>query len=100
MPTRVTAPPAPRPSTAGTGPAPRPSRLRSGDDRRVAWLFLLPVLVGFAVFYLYPTARGIWYSVTDYSMLHTPAYVGAAVQLFGSLMLLFWYVLRLVSGRR
>jgi FtsH-binding integral membrane protein len=28
------------------------------------------------------------------------AYVGAAVQLFGSLMLLFWYVLRLVSGRR
>lgn len=28
------------------------------------------------------------------------AYVGAAVQLFGSLMLLFWYVLRLVSSRR
>ena len=27
------------------------------------------------------------------------AYVGAAVQLFGSVMLLFWYVLRLVSGR-
>jgi FtsH-binding integral membrane protein len=28
------------------------------------------------------------------------AYVGAAVQLFGSLMLLFWYVLRLLSSRR
>ena len=30
----------------------------------------------------------------------TWAYVGAAVQLFGSLMLLFWYVLRLLSSRR
>jgi multiple sugar transport system permease protein len=49
----------------------------SRDDRRVAWLFLLPVLVGFAVFYLYPTVRGVWYSVTDYSLLNTPAYVGA-----------------------
>jgi uncharacterized protein len=28
------------------------------------------------------------------------AYVGAAVQLFGSVMLLFWYVLRLVSSLR
>jgi FtsH-binding integral membrane protein len=27
------------------------------------------------------------------------AYVGAAVQLFASLMTLFWYVLRLLSGR-
>jgi multiple sugar transport system permease protein len=29
------------------------------------------------VFYLYPTARGIWYSFTDYSLLNTPKYVGA-----------------------
>ncbi|GIJ50407.1 sugar ABC transporter permease [Virgisporangium aliadipatigenens] len=50
---------------------------RSSDDRRVAWVFLLPVLVGFTVFYLYPTARGIWYSVTDYSLLNTPTFVGA-----------------------
>jgi len=28
------------------------------------------------------------------------AYVGAAVQLFGSLMTMFWYVLRILSGRR
>jgi multiple sugar transport system permease protein len=55
--------------------APRPRRFR--DDRGVAWLFLLPVLVGFAVFYLYPTVRGIWYSVTDYSLLNTPNFVGA-----------------------
>src|SRR5690242_14175093 len=53
------------------------SHARRRDDRRVAWLFLLPVLVGFAVFYLYPTVRGVWYSFTDYSMLNTPKYVGA-----------------------
>ncbi|GAA0908970.1 sugar ABC transporter permease [Virgisporangium aurantiacum] len=54
-----------------------PVTARPRDDRRVAWLFLLPVLVGFAVFYLYPTVRGVWYSVTDYSLLNTPTYVGA-----------------------
>jgi hypothetical protein len=46
------------------------------DDRRAAWWFLLPVLAGFAVFYGYPAARGLWYSVTDYTMLNTPSYVG------------------------
>ncbi|MET7459810.1 sugar ABC transporter permease [Nonomuraea sp. NPDC005501] len=53
----------------------RPGRRR--DDRHVAWLFLLPVIVGFAVFYAYPTVRGVWYSFTDYSLLNDPTYVGA-----------------------
>ncbi|GAA1499715.1 sugar ABC transporter permease [Dactylosporangium maewongense] len=70
----VTAPPAPDPPGGPSGAA-GPRRHR--DDRRVAWLFLLPVLVGFAVFYLYPTVRGVWYSLTDYSLLNTPSYVGA-----------------------
>jgi len=56
---------------------PAVSGTRRRDDRRVAWLFLLPVLTGFAVFYLYPTIRGVWYSVTDYSLLNQPSYVGA-----------------------
>ncbi|MGH9111516.1 MAG: Bax inhibitor-1/YccA family protein [Acidimicrobiales bacterium] len=57
---------------------------------------------------------GVWFSVamialaggsilyqTQTIMRHYPAeaYVGAAVQLFASVMLLFWYVLRLVSRR-
>ncbi|ADB30608.1 binding-protein-dependent transport systems inner membrane component [Kribbella flavida DSM 17836] len=53
------------------------SRPRRRDDRRVGWLFLLPVIVGFLVFYAYPTVRGIWYSLTDYSLLNDPSYVGA-----------------------
>jgi multiple sugar transport system permease protein len=51
-------------------------RRRRRDDRRVAWVFLAPVLVAFAVFYAYPTLRGVWFSLTDYSMLNTPSFVG------------------------
>jgi multiple sugar transport system permease protein len=61
----------PPPTPAATGPR------RRRDDRRAAWLFLAPVLIGFAVFYLYPTFRGVWYSLTDYSLLNTPSFVGA-----------------------
>ncbi|GAA3241215.1 sugar ABC transporter permease [Dactylosporangium siamense] len=71
----VTAPPASGPPIDPGSVAGGPRRHR--DDRRVAWLFLAPVLVGFAVFYLYPTVRGVWYSLTDYSLLNTPSYVGA-----------------------
>jgi multiple sugar transport system permease protein len=51
-------------------------RPKQRDDRRTGWLFLLPVMIGFAVFYAYPTVRGIWYSLTDFSLLNDPAYVG------------------------
>jgi multiple sugar transport system permease protein len=71
------------------------------DDRRAAWWFLLPVLTGFAVFYGYPAARGAWYSVTDYSMLNTPSYVGtdnyaqllSDPQFWNSLKVTAWYVI-------
>jgi multiple sugar transport system permease protein len=70
------------------------------DDRRVAWLFLLPVLAGFVVFYGYPAARGVWYSVTDYTLLNTPSYVGAENyaklvqddQFWNALLVTAWYV--------
>ncbi|WP_432939386.1 carbohydrate ABC transporter permease [Kribbella sp. CA-253562] len=52
-------------------------RPKQRDDRRTGWLFLLPVMLGFAVFYAYPTVRGIWYSLTDFSLLNDPSYVGA-----------------------
>jgi len=70
------------------------------DDRRAAWWFLLPVLAGFAVFYGYPALRGAWYSVTDYSMLNTPSFVGADNyaelardgQFWNALLVTAWYV--------
>ncbi|EFD71686.1 binding-protein-dependent transporter [Streptomyces lividans TK24] len=64
---------------AGTSPggasAPRRTR-RPRDDRKAAWLFLAPALLGFALFYAYPTVRGIYYSLTDYSLIATPDFVG------------------------
>lgn len=70
-------------------------------------------LIGAAV--IFGLSLGIWFSVgmivlaggsilyqTQAIMARYPseAYVGAAVQLFGSLMMMFWYVLRLLSQLR
>ncbi|MFF4473547.1 carbohydrate ABC transporter permease [Streptomyces sp. NPDC001599] len=70
---------APPHAGAGTAPgeasAPRRPR-RPRDDRKAAWLFLAPALLGFALFYAYPTVRGIYYSLTDYSLIATPDFVG------------------------
>lgn len=56
--------------------APMPRRKRARGDGRVALFFIAPVLIGFAVFYLYPTIRGFWWSFTDYSLLAEPEFVG------------------------
>jgi multiple sugar transport system permease protein len=56
------------------GVADRPRKKR--DDRKVALLFISPVLIGFAVFYLDPTIRGFWWSFTDYSLLGDANFIG------------------------
>ncbi|MFI5915556.1 carbohydrate ABC transporter permease [Dactylosporangium sp. NPDC051541] len=48
---------------------------RRGDGR-VATLFLAPAAIGFAVFYLYPSAKAVWYSLTDWNLLSDPEFVG------------------------
>jgi multiple sugar transport system permease protein len=50
--------------------AAKPRRRR--DDTRLALLFILPALVGFLVFMVWPTLRGIWLSFTRFNLL-TPA---------------------------
>jgi multiple sugar transport system permease protein len=80
---------------------------RQRDDRRVAWWFVAPVLVGFAVFYAYPAARGIWYSLTDYTMLGTPDFVGtenyanllADRQFWSSMLVTAYYVVLNVGSQ-
>ena len=59
------------------GASKAPATPRRRDDRTVAWLFLAPALVGFALFYLYPTGLGLYYSLTDYGMLAAPNFIGA-----------------------
>ncbi|TDC73358.1 sugar ABC transporter permease [Micromonospora sp. KC606] len=64
---------------------PRPERVRRRaaansttrrGDLKAATIFLLPALVGFLVFYLWPTIRGVYLSFTDYSLLVEPEWVG------------------------
>src|SRR5918999_875307 len=52
----------------------RPARSRS--DLRPALLFLLPATIGFATFYLWPTLRGFYLSLTEYSLLGSPEFIG------------------------
>lgn len=70
------------------------TRRRRRGDGRAAALFLLPALIGFAVFYIYPAMRGTWYSLTKYNLLSPPHYVG--LQNFNALVhdSQFWESLR------
>ena len=42
----------------------------------MAMLFILPAAIGFLVFYLYPTIRGFYFSLTKYNLLGTPHFIG------------------------
>ncbi|GIH25064.1 sugar ABC transporter permease [Acrocarpospora phusangensis] len=64
-----------RPRPARTAP-PGARRGKPAGDPVVAWLFLLPALIGFTVFYLAPTLRGFWISLTDWNLLSDPEFVG------------------------
>ncbi|PUB24775.1 carbohydrate ABC transporter membrane protein 1 (CUT1 family) [Promicromonospora sp. AC04] len=68
-----------------TGPAvPRAlehRRRRSGSpahrgDARLAWLLVAPAAVGFLVFAVYPTLRGVYLSFTEFRVLTPPTWVG------------------------
>jgi multiple sugar transport system permease protein len=54
-------------------PTPIPVPLaKRRDDTRLAILFILPALIGFLVFMVWPAIRGIWLSFTSFNLL-TPA---------------------------
>lgn len=42
-----------------------------------AWLFILPSLIGFILFYAVPAIRGLWISTTDWDLLTDPTFIGA-----------------------
>jgi ABC-type sugar transport system permease subunit len=45
-------------------------------DARLAWVLISPALIGFAVFAVYPTIRGIYLSFTDFQVLTPPRWTG------------------------
>jgi multiple sugar transport system permease protein len=70
---------------AATARAPRPSRGRRPlnalapshrGDARLAWILIAPAAIGFLVFAVYPTLRGIYLSFTDYRLLSAPNWIG------------------------
>jgi multiple sugar transport system permease protein len=52
------------------------SRPRRRDDTRLALIFLAPALVGFLLFYIWPTIRGIYLSFTKFNLLTPPQFNG------------------------
>ncbi|GAA0496261.1 sugar ABC transporter permease [Paractinoplanes deccanensis] len=53
-----------------------PVRKRPPDDTKLALLFIAPALIGFVVFMLWPTLRGIWLSFTRFNLLTAPEWIG------------------------
>ncbi|WP_030675189.1 carbohydrate ABC transporter permease [Streptomyces cellulosae] len=63
----------------GARTKPRTDRSRAGENRgdgRLAAVFIAPALLGFLVFLLWPTLRGIYLSFTRYNLLTPPEWVG------------------------
>ncbi|MFD4991060.1 carbohydrate ABC transporter permease [Cellulosimicrobium cellulans] len=90
--------------TSTRSPAPpRAGRRLSQDVRNLpaALLFVLPAGIGFVVFFLWPTLRGIWLSFTDSTAFATGGFVGlenyqrmAADPVFwNAFKVTIWYVL-------
>ncbi|WP_297742526.1 carbohydrate ABC transporter permease [uncultured Tessaracoccus sp.] len=54
------------------------SRNRRGrlGDLKLALLMILPASIGLVLFLLWPLARGIWLSFTDFNLLTEPSFVG------------------------
>lgn len=46
------------------------------SDLKVALAFIAPAALGFTVFFLYPTIRGFYFSLTQYNLLGSPRFVG------------------------
>jgi multiple sugar transport system permease protein len=60
------------PTTTRRAPATATVRTKRRDDTRLAILFIAPALIGFLVFMVWPTLRGIYLSFTKFNLL-TPA---------------------------
>lgn len=71
------------------------------NETFMAWLFLLPSLIGFIAFFAVPAVRGLYISFTDWDLLSDPKFVGVEnyvdmfqdKQFWRSLQVTLYYVL-------
>ncbi len=86
--------------TGRTADPPIRASSRSTDDTKLALLFILPAFLGYVVFLLWPTLRGIYLSFTSYNLLTPPEFNGLdnyvrMIQdpiFWNSLKVTLWYV--------
>jgi multiple sugar transport system permease protein len=75
----------------------RPLKRRGQSDLKIALFFIAPAMIGFIVFYLVPTLRGIYLSFTEYSILGDPTWIGTANYEAIAKDPLFWNALAVTS---
>jgi multiple sugar transport system permease protein len=63
-------------STVRRAPVAAETRSRRRDDTRLALMFIAPALIGFLVFMVWPTLRGIYLSFTKFNLLTPPEFTG------------------------
>ena len=63
-------------STATTSTRSAPTRRRRKDDTKLALLFIAPASFGLLVFLVWPLLTGLYYSLTEYTTLTPPSWVG------------------------
>ncbi|WP_433257106.1 carbohydrate ABC transporter permease [Streptosporangium sp. CA-135522] len=68
-----------------------------GGQGGAALLFLLPALAGFTLFYIYPSVRGAWISLTDWNLLSDPEFTGMDNYAELAVDPLFWRALLLTG---
>ncbi|GAA4349327.1 carbohydrate ABC transporter permease [Microbacterium rhizosphaerae] len=71
---------------------PKPEGYSRGETL-IALAFIAPALIGFLVFYLYPTIRGVYLSLTSYDLLSDPQFIGLKNYLKMASDPLFWNAL-------
>jgi multiple sugar transport system permease protein len=54
----------------------RKGSIRRLGDLKMALFFIFPAMIGFVLFYLVPTLRGVYLSFTEYSILGDPTWIG------------------------
>lgn len=64
------------PSREATGTRASTPRYKPSDDTRLALLFIFPALLGYVVFLVWPTIRGIYLSFTKFNLLTPPEFNG------------------------
>ncbi|MDQ1582462.1 MAG: multiple sugar transport system permease protein [Microbacteriaceae bacterium] len=56
--------------------ATRPHSPAHRGDGKLAWILISPALIGFLLFFVYPTIRGVYLSFTDFRVLSAPVWIG------------------------